>query len=223
MSTAMTLHAANPYNTTVGWAAIDSANPGGQPAMGQMGPAYRPFSSVLWKAADNPWNGRNTTAGNRIENCDLPMGFPFTLLVAKPGGGVIQIEITAAESDAFWDAHYVGKTRVSGSTFATNCFAFATGKSYWVEGFATLLADEYNSVNTGCNGGEGFIRVLKNGDVISLPGHAQKITSVCKNSPFSCDNIGAIQEKNGSSGVYETVYSCPGGLDGTYLPIYRHK
>jgi hypothetical protein len=169
-----------------------------------------------WLPALNPWNGRNTSAGNRIENGDFGGAKDFPFDVANPNvpGGVESV--TAAKSDTAWDAYYTGYTRLSGSTYVQNCYGYATGKGYWVgtAGFTRIVADEYNVYSDG---------PCKENCILKPAGdHCILLTACCPNGTAAWNFIAQTKEKNASSGVYKRDYYCPGGgsLSGT---IYCKK
>ncbi len=181
---------------------------------------FRKVDNSLWVASNNPWNGRNTSAGNRIQNADTPnTGFPFNVVI--PGVGVVAV--TQAMSDAAWDDFYAGCTRISNSTFAKNCFGYCTGKSYWVDepGFDQIMTDEYD-----------IVTMLAVSDILKEVAHCMIITKICDNGGGGAepsgptgfpDTISETKEKNGSSGVYKCVYYCPGGKDPGGGTLYRKK
>lgn len=117
----------------------------------ELSPAAANPNRGSWVPQLQPWNNRNTAAGNRIENVDNA-GADFPLTVTLADGRVIRI--TAANCDAHWDEHYrVGQPhpngaryrRVSGATLSRNCYGYSTGKGYWVNspGFNVIMQDEY--------------------------------------------------------------------------------
>lgn len=166
-----------------------------------------------WVPQLQPWNNRNTAAGNRIGNMDNA-GADFPLTATLRDGRVVRI--TAANCDAHWDRVFrVGERhpngaryrRVSSATLNMNCYGYSTGKGYWVNspGFNVIMQDEYVIFQASfCRGG--CILKLSGDHCISLvdcccPGVA--------NPPL--DTIKVTREKINTSGVYEGTWDCPPG------------
>lgn len=130
------------------------------------------------------WCSHYTSESNKFGHAHTPNpGFP------------IEYEgdtYTAAMSDNWWDDYY-GLTHISDSSCYGNCFAYATGRSYWInsDGWSTLLDDDYTSAS----GTDSEFYTHGN------PGnHAVKITT------YPSGYTHEEYWKNQTSGVYKRSY-----------------
>jgi len=148
-----------------------------------------------WNTEYEPWNGKTTSEGNRIENTISPAGFTFT-------SG--EDSVTATKCKYYYDARYGDWTFVSAATCAQNCYGYATGNDYWMEapGFNVLMQDEY-TINTAEFCVKGCI-LKDSGD------HCYKLDDCCKLSSEP-DTIKEISHKPGSGPVYKKTIACPPG------------
>lgn len=95
-----------------------------------------------WQPQNTGWNAKNTAANNKIENVISPAGFPF--MSGKDN-------VTTDSCKFYWDAKLPAWTYVSAASCSTNCYAYSTGKDYWVQpsGFNQIMLDEYAIFSTG--------------------------------------------------------------------------
>jgi hypothetical protein len=134
------------------------------------------------------WNGKNTSAGSKIDHVIVTSNFPYTDSQNR--------QIVAADVDAFWDNYYAGYTRVSGTSAAKNCYGYATPHAFWINdlGITVILADEYQG------------DITKDAVVKKLTGHMIKIYPIwyCLLADHKeYTNVKKTSEKNRDSGVYE--------------------
>lgn len=161
----------------------------------------------VWLETLNGWNGKYTSKQNKIENMEFletVNGVSQTLTFPVGTKG-----ITEAEVNAYWDDYFSSKSRVSGPSFAMNCYGYSTGLGYWVQntGYSKAIRDDWKQCQTmtdvvsGCTTSDGI-------------DHAVKITEVISYTGGYYGNIRIItktREKAGYSGVYEGVYYQPAG------------
>ena len=123
--------------------------------------------------------------------------------------------------NAYWDIYFgvngLTVTRVSGPTWAMNCYGYATGLDYWVQG---PVCD-----NNGPVPGSGINVVLRydweqcqtTSDIqvgnVSTEGsdHAIRIDGAVDYSPYRV--ISETSEKMAYAGVYKKLYYLPGGAN----------
>ena len=149
-----------------------------------------------WLPPLTGWNNRNTSAGNKIENFEVGGEYDFTIA----GGGDT---VTADKSKYFWTAHLPGWTFKSAASLKTNCYAYCTGKDYWIQpaGFNVLMQDEYEVEEEFCMAG---CIMKQSGD------HCLKLEQCC--SPVeNLTTIKKMSQKINTSPVYEKTFSCPQG------------
>lgn len=145
-----------------------------------------------WFPQDTGWNARNTGAGNKIHNmASAGSGFPFM------AGAV---NVTAAMSDAAWDAALPGWTRDSSATWAQNCYGYASGKGYWIQapGFNQLVADDYTVYST---------NYCKEGCISKETGDHCKLLETCYADEHL---VKKVSQKYACSGVYSKTFAAPG-------------
>lgn len=152
----------------------------------------------LWNPLFEPWNGKLTSASHRIENVISPVGFPFTASADT---------VTAPKCKDAWDADFPDWTYVSAATCVYNCYAYATGKSYWINapGFNILMQDEY-TIHQGDYCKQGCVLKL-------LDDHALKLDECCIIAEGP-DTIKKASQKCGTGPVYQITFACPPGDNG---------
>ncbi len=142
------------------------------------------------------WCSHYTSESNKFGHAHTPApGFPI-----EHDGDTY----TASMSDKWWATYKYktsnGYSRISSSSCYGNCFTYATGRSYWISGWSTLLDDDY--VQTSGTDAEFYTN--------SNPGnHAVKIIDF-----YESGCVKKIKEKTQTSGIYEKTLSdgskCPG-------------
>jgi len=160
------------------------------------------FSNCAWDPARSGWDSCYTEHGNKFQHAHTSHGFPYTHV--QDGNS---FQVTASMSDKHWDEEVYkapAYSRLSGSTCSRNCFAYATGRSYWVIGIGNILTDEWYA----------FGSPIVPGVVMDDPNdHMLKITGV-EYRNYSCGGGGFMvitetEEKNGTSGVYKRSWGDP--------------
>lgn len=121
--------------------------------------------------------------GNKYVHAHLPDHFPFV-----PSGSTDNV--TAQKSDWAWDAYYSSYTRVSGSTFSKNCFAYVAGSP------TVMFYDGWTQFTTNSSQCEITTKPKSYGD----SGHIIAITAIY--TEFDPCVISESYEKNASGGVY---------------------
>ena len=136
---------------------------------------------------------------NIYEHSHLPHHFPFTS--PSPWSD----SVTVTKSDWAWNAYYSGYTKLSNSTFVTNCYSYAVSCSRvifhscyinnWT--FSSSLSEDTTETRSYAN---------------SSDGHAVRIDDI-----HHVDDcmwvVATTSEKHASGGVYEYDYMLPGGFD----------
>ena len=110
-----------------------------------------------WTAAQNCPSAHKDPSGNNYVHCHP--SYDFGGLIVNIGG--VNVTVTAAMSDAAWALVYAGYTKVSGSTFAINCYAYADGAPKPTDDSAwTQFTTPYNL----CSGSSKTTSTLVNGN-----------------------------------------------------------
>ncbi|MEY4387426.1 MAG: hypothetical protein RLY20_2709 [Verrucomicrobiota bacterium] len=124
--------------------------------------------------------------GNRYEHAHLPHNFPFS-----NNASGFWLTVWEQWSDWAWDDYYSGYTRDSGSTFAKNCYAYATGAPQ------VLFSSGYSQFTSASSKCENTTK----GKSYENNGHDHVITFTVEFNEYSCD-VKHTSEKNASGGVY---------------------
>ncbi len=162
------------------------------------------FHTVYLASDPVNFNDVTTSKGTEIDNSQTPHGFPFTTIRYN-----VEIEVTAAMSDAYWDNYFTGGTRISGSTFAKNCFGYSFGMPFYVptpQAVNAILADEFEAANYGEDTDPWSVFVKAEPAVSAIDYCDNSYGGTC--STCYCTET---REKMASSGVYKYEYLCPGG------------
>ena len=196
----------------------------------------------VWVASGQPWNGKFTKNGPsaihpasgqmekpRITNINTSLTFfddPNHKCV-DPNNPNYQCDpsdpakpccikfITAAEVNAYWDARYVGATRIGGPTWSENCHGHSTGLGYWINDFGVVC--QYDWVQ--CTNGNEVTAGCLRGDA----GHSIKISGVQLADENYVRVVSETTEKMGEAGTYKYTYFLPGGAPLYPASTYRRK
>jgi hypothetical protein len=147
--------------------------------------------------------------GKKYGHAHLPHFFPFNV---RLGGEAVAV--TVQKSDWAWDAHYAGYTKVSGSTFALNCFAYAVSAPTvmflpgW-EAFTAPSSLAEETAKTRSYGNQGHVvKIL----IIQDRGEGQNPRYI----------VTSTIEKNASGGVYRKNWDPPNGA-ATFGVVRKRK
>jgi hypothetical protein len=142
-----------------------------------------------FSSTENCPSNHKDPGGANYEHCHPTYDFGgFTYLV-----GTDNVTITAAMSDLAWSNSYVGYTYVSGSTFALNCYAYATGAPVPMGDGAGSAWFQWTTPYTRCSGATKSTSYL-----ISDKTHCV----VFEEYPEDCWYIDGTFEKNASGPVW---------------------
>ena len=153
----------------------------------------------VWNPNYSGWNGKFASDGiTKIANVDTSLTFPIDpISPTNPNGK----NITAAEVNAFWDAHYYPADRIGEPTWDENCHGHSTGLGFWInDGLSALITvgdwvmcTSVNDVYEGCLYISG-----------SVQDHTVKITGV---EDYGIGDIRVSQttEKMAYAGTYEKL------------------
>jgi len=171
-----------------------------------IGPVWRLFKNSFYHPTIGTYcaDDHRDPDGNRYEHSHLPHGFPFS-----DGGTTVTVQM----SDWAWDAYYGSSSRLSNSTFAKNCFAYA-------EDAPTVMFEPGWLAFTNPSS-------LKYATSYGTASHVIRIEAVVFKdwgTIYYCEwVISETTEKNGSSGVYQEFYLPVGHQPEWWESVRKHK